>query len=78
MYRVDVTIELPPMIPGLYTLDFWIGAHTGTLDLIRQAVTVEIVESPNPRRSFPYTPDHGSIVPHSTANVSMIPDELGA
>jgi lipopolysaccharide transport system ATP-binding protein len=76
LYRVDLTIELPPLIPGFYTLDFWIGPHnTETVDWIRQAVTIEIVESPNPRRSFPYTIDHGSIVPISTASVSVIPIE---
>jgi lipopolysaccharide transport system ATP-binding protein len=72
-FRVDLRIELPPLVPGFYTLDFWIGPHnTETCDFARQAVTIEIVESPDPKRSFPYTLDHGSIVPVSMASVSKI------
>jgi len=42
------------LVPAFYTLDFWIGSHnTETYDWIRQAVTVEIADSPNPQRSFP-------------------------
>ena len=71
IYSVDVRIELPPIIPGSYTLDFWIGPHhTEAFDRIRQAVTVEVIESPNPARYFPYTLQRGSIVPISTATVS--------
>jgi lipopolysaccharide transport system ATP-binding protein len=70
-YCVDLSIELPPLIPGLYTLDLWIGPHnTETYDRIRQAVTIEIVDSPNPTRSFPYYLEHGSIMPTSTLIVS--------
>jgi hypothetical protein len=70
VYFVDLTIELPPLVPGLYTLDFWIGSHnTETYDWIRQAVSIEISESPNPGRSYPYHLDHGSIIPTSTATV---------
>jgi lipopolysaccharide transport system ATP-binding protein len=73
IYNVELKIELPPLVPGLYTLDFWIGPHnTETFDRVRQVITVEIDESPNPTRSFPYTLDHGSIVPISTASVSKI------
>jgi lipopolysaccharide transport system ATP-binding protein len=73
IYSVDLRIELPPVVPGSYTLDFWIGAHyTEPFDWIRQAVTVEVIESPNPTRFFPYTLQHGSIVPISTATVSEI------
>ena len=70
-YNVDLRIKLPPLVPGVYTLDFWIGSHySETIDWIRRAVAVEIVESPNPTRSFPYTLEHGSIVPISTVEVS--------
>jgi hypothetical protein len=72
-YWVDLTIELPPLVPALYTLDFWIGSHnTETYDWIRQAVTIEIVDSPNPRRSFPYHLAHGSIIPPSTVSVRAV------
>ena len=73
LYSVDLRINLPPLVPGPYNLHFWIGPHnTETIDWIGHAVTIEIIESPDPARSFPYTLDHGSIVPVSTASVSMI------
>ena len=76
VYSVDLTIELPPMIPGSYTMDFWIGPHAmQTFDRIRQATTFEIVDSPNPARYFPYSAHRGSIVPTSTVTVSLISTE---
>jgi lipopolysaccharide transport system ATP-binding protein len=63
-YRLDLKIELPPLVQGLYTLDFWIGRHESeALDFARQAIAVEITESPNLARNFPYSLDQGSIVP---------------
>ncbi len=74
-YCLDLKIELPPLVPGLYTLDFWLGRHnTEPFDFIRQAITVEVTESPSPARTFPYSLAHGSIVPISTASVSKIGD----
>jgi lipopolysaccharide transport system ATP-binding protein len=70
---LDLKVALPPLVPGFYTLDFWLGRHnTETLDFVRQAITVEITESPSPARTFPYSLDHGSIVPISTASVTQI------
>jgi lipopolysaccharide transport system ATP-binding protein len=70
LYSLELTIDLPPLIPGAYNLDFWIGSHnTQTFDYIRPAVMFEIFENPNPRRTFPYTPDHGHIVPISGVRV---------
>src|SRR5262249_17977800 len=38
-YNVDLTIELPPLVPGIYGLDFWIGPHNReTSDWIRQEI----------------------------------------
>ena len=69
-YNVEVTIELPPLVPGVYSLDFWIGPHnTETFDFVRQAIKFEIIGSPTPGRTFPHTRDHGSIVPISRAEV---------
>ena len=65
---VDVDIDLPPLIPGIYHLTFWIGPHnTKTVDYIKDAITIEISSSPSADRSFPHTRDHGFIVPNSTA-----------
>jgi lipopolysaccharide transport system ATP-binding protein len=72
-YRVDVFVDLPPLVPGIYWLKFWIGTHNmRTVDNIRQAVAIEITENPSVQRSFPYTPDHGSIVPTSHAVVTPV------
>jgi hypothetical protein len=64
---VDVNIELPPLVPGTYYLDFWIGPHnTETFDYIREQISFEIVDSPSVGRSHPYSRDHGFMVPAST------------
>jgi lipopolysaccharide transport system ATP-binding protein len=66
----DLTIELPPLVPGIYGLDFWIGPHnTETYDVIRGAIKFEITQSPTPGRTFPHTRDHGYIVPVSRMHV---------
>jgi lipopolysaccharide transport system ATP-binding protein len=72
-YRVELSIELPPLIPGSYYLDFWLWQpNVEVFDWIQQAVTFEIVDSPDPRRSFPFRREHGSIAPISTVCVSKI------
>jgi len=64
--RISMEIELPPLTPGRYSADFWIGPHFTILsDYVKSAVSFEIVESPSEGRSFPHSPDHGSIVPVS-------------
>ncbi|SEE13280.1 ABC-type polysaccharide/polyol phosphate transport system, ATPase component [Rhizobiales bacterium GAS191] len=74
-YRIDLGIELPPLIPGIYSLDFWVGPHhTETFDHVRRAITIEILDSPIPGRSFPHTPDHGYIAPVSTVSVRSSAD----
>ena len=66
----DISIELPPMIPGIYNLEFWIGPHNSeTSDYIHNAIAIEIVDTPSPGRSYPHTNDHGFIVPRSTSSV---------
>jgi lipopolysaccharide transport system ATP-binding protein len=61
---IDLEITLPPLIPGVYTTDFWIGHHyTETIDYIPYALSFPVLESPTVGRAFPHTIDHGSIVP---------------
>ena len=56
-YRVELFVDLPPLVPDIYWLKFWIGTHnTRTIDNIRQAVAIEITENPSVQRSFPYPP----------------------
>jgi homopolymeric O-antigen transport system ATP-binding protein len=70
-HDLDLTIDLPPLVPGIYSLDFWIGPHNReTSDSVSEPISFEIVESPTPGRTFPHTPDHGFVVPISRAYVS--------
>jgi lipopolysaccharide transport system ATP-binding protein len=69
-YHVNLDVELPPLVPGIYGLDFWIGPHnTETYDRIRGAIKIEIAESPSRGRTFPHRSEHGCIVPRSKAQV---------
>jgi lipopolysaccharide transport system ATP-binding protein len=70
-YCTELSIALPPLIPGFYNVDFWIGLHdTETFDFIRDAVTFEVIEGPDPTRT--YRLEHGSIAPTSSAKVTKI------
>ena len=63
---VQIDISLPPLIPGVYSVDFWLGPHfSETFEYIKHAATFEVVQSPTVGRAFPHSPDHGSIVPTS-------------
>jgi lipopolysaccharide transport system ATP-binding protein len=66
---VNITVQLPPLIPGQYLASIWVGSHnTETFDWVREAIMFEVGESPTLGRSFPHTPDHGHIVPPSRVN----------
>lgn len=66
LHQLALEIDLPPLVPGSYYLDFWIGSHYAqTADCIKKAVIVEITESPCLDRVYPHTPDHGFMVPNS-------------
>jgi lipopolysaccharide transport system ATP-binding protein len=66
LHRVTLEIELPPLVPGRYLADPWVGSHFNmTDDYIRQAVAFEISESPTAGRTFPHYPHNGQIVPIS-------------
>jgi lipopolysaccharide transport system ATP-binding protein len=70
-YSIDLSAELPPLIPGFYTLSFWVGVHhIETFDWVGDAVVVEVVESPDPQRILPYWSNQGSVVPISKVSVS--------
>jgi lipopolysaccharide transport system ATP-binding protein len=69
-HSINVSIQLPPLIPNKYLVSIWVGSHnTETLDEVKEAVMFEIHDSPTSQRSFPHTTDHGYIVPMSTLNV---------
>ena len=69
----EITIDLPPLVPGHYSVSLWMGPHNSeTYDHILNAIGFEILESPTPGRSFPHTRNHGCIVPHS--KVHLLPE----
>jgi lipopolysaccharide transport system ATP-binding protein len=68
--RVRVAVELPPLVPGLYSVTLWVGPHnTETYDLVRECLTFEVADTPHVGRTFPHSADHGFIVPPSTCSV---------
>jgi len=65
-HRVEVRIALPPLIPRAYEISAWMGTHnTETTDYIERCVRFEVIQSPNAKRSFPHTADHGWIAPRT-------------
>ncbi len=74
-HKVEININLPPLIPGQYLLTVWAGSHnTETLDQVERCVSFHIIESPTPGRSFPHDREHGWIVPD--AKLTYLPREL--
>jgi lipopolysaccharide transport system ATP-binding protein len=65
-YSLEIEISLPPLVTGVYHVDFWIGHHySRTADYIFNAVSFEVTQSPINERTFPHVAGHGSIVPFS-------------
>ncbi|HEX7845521.1 MAG TPA: ABC transporter ATP-binding protein, partial [Chitinophagaceae bacterium] len=66
---INSEIDLPPMIPGLYTLGVWLGSgHMHTLDWPKDIVTFEIVESPMGGRTIDFPKHAGFLVANSQVN----------
>jgi lipopolysaccharide transport system ATP-binding protein len=64
--NIRTAIDLPPMIPGNYTITAWVGAHhNATYDLLESCLRFDIDTSPSPKRTFPHYPNNGYIVPKS-------------
>jgi lipopolysaccharide transport system ATP-binding protein len=71
VHELDMEVDLPPMIPGRYTVSVWVGGHfSDTLDHVERQVEFEVGRSPTPGRAFPYSGDHGYIVPRSSISNS--------
>jgi lipopolysaccharide transport system ATP-binding protein len=76
----DVSIDLPPLVPGTYRVGAWAGTHYAhTIDLVESALAFTILSSPTPGRTYPHTYDHGAIVPRSSVRLrtgthSFVPD----
>jgi lipopolysaccharide transport system ATP-binding protein len=73
LHQLTMEIELPPLVPGRYIADAWVGSHyTSTYDWLKRALAFEILETPSPGRTFPHTLEHGRIVPVSRVRVTQI------
>ncbi len=73
LYEVSIEIDLPPLIPGRYTADLWIGPHYHeTIDFPKNTVAIIIDQSPVPDRTYPHSSDHGSLVPTSRCEVKRL------
>jgi lipopolysaccharide transport system ATP-binding protein len=65
-HDLRIEIDLPPLVPGRYSLDFWVGPHyDATIDYVKSTVSIEILASPMAERTFPHYPNHGFLVPAS-------------
>jgi lipopolysaccharide transport system ATP-binding protein len=65
-YRLQVTVDLPALIPGRYLIDLWAGPHfTETLDYVRQVAAFEVIDSPQAGRTYAHSSAHGFIAPPS-------------
>jgi lipopolysaccharide transport system ATP-binding protein len=72
-YQLDITLRLPALIPGRYSLDLWIGTHfSSTVDYVRNVVAIQIYDSPVANRSFPHNADHGFLVADATCEYERI------
>lgn len=66
LHTVEVQIQLPPLIPGFYSVTAWVGPSlVETYDMVENAVSFEVIESPTKNRTSEHFPGHGYVVPTS-------------
>jgi lipopolysaccharide transport system ATP-binding protein len=59
----SLEIDLPPLIPGDYVLNAWIGAHnTITYHNVLRAIKFSVEEPPLLNWTFPFSKDHGHLI----------------
>jgi lipopolysaccharide transport system ATP-binding protein len=64
--RVEIKIDLPPLIPDTYKISAWLGSHnTETICWLKEVISFEINASPIPGRNFPHSPHNGFLIPSS-------------
>jgi lipopolysaccharide transport system ATP-binding protein len=72
------TIELPPLIPGVYRVGAWTGPHyTSTYDQVPPILEFVIHTSPDKNRTFPHSTSQGFLVPPSEICM-LTPDETAS
>lgn len=65
--RFCINIQLPPLVPGHYSVTLWMGPHnTETYEELASVVSFDITETPTKGRSYPHSRNHGYIVPISS------------
>jgi lipopolysaccharide transport system ATP-binding protein len=65
--RFCIDVQLPPLVPSVYSVTAWLGPHnTETFDIVKDCVSFTVNDSPTAGRTFPHTPDHGFLVASST------------
>jgi lipopolysaccharide transport system ATP-binding protein len=65
-HTVRLKVDLPPLIPGHYSVTVWVGSHnTESLDTVVRCVDFQILSSPTRDRTYPHGAEHGHIVPHT-------------
>lgn len=65
-HEIITIIDLPPLIPGNYYVQAWVGSHfTETHDHVQECVSFRVDDSPTIGRSYPHSKEHGFIVPKS-------------
>ena len=76
--RFTVSVNLPPLIPGTYYIDAWVGPHFNeTFDYVKTGPAFAILSSPTAGRTVPHTLDHGFTVPHSSIVVDVVKYDSG-
>jgi lipopolysaccharide transport system ATP-binding protein len=76
--KINVEVELPPLVPGVYYVGVWFGSSLGvTICQIREAVQFTIVQSPTPGRLAPHNKARGHMVPVSRVK-QIAPAQDGA
>ncbi len=73
-HELSVDIDLPPLIPGTYHVTLWVGtALHETLDEVRAVLAFDVNDAPAAGRTYPYSLNHGSIVPPSRMRYTAFP-----
>jgi lipopolysaccharide transport system ATP-binding protein len=73
-HTCEVEIDLPPLVPGRYSVTVWVGNHNAsTIDEVENCVYFDVDDPPTIGRIFPYHPNHGFIVPMSKVSYNGMP-----
>lgn len=61
-----ISCDLPPIMPGTYSISVWAGSHfSETYRHYIDIISFEVIESPVQNRVYPFSKNHGYIYPNS-------------